>query len=231
MKQKSKASVLAVSLIILGMILLIAISVSTVSVQERKASMSSSSSSQAYQVAETGIEKVMYEVVKGGHSTVNQISPGSCNAATGLIETNGYKVELRDSAETKIACNTSAAISLVENIKSTGTAGQNSRAIEAAVAAASTCGSIPVEIDSSDKGPATFVAAATACRSLGNCWHLPSFEELSIFSGISSATGNMLWTSGQGLRDDGSIRATINISGGNWADAGYTGSQSYRCVR
>lgn len=134
MKQKSKASVLVVSLIILGVILLIAISISSVSVQERKASMSSSHSSQAYQVAESGVEDVLERIKdNSGDANLNNIdNDGTCNGT--FNSPNGYKVELKDSNGAILPCN--SPVSAVQLVKSTGTAGQDKRAIEAAVAQA-----------------------------------------------------------------------------------------------
>jgi len=134
MKNK-KASVLVVSLIILGVILLIAVSISAVSVQQRKASISSSSSNRAYQVAESGVEDVLQRIKNNPGGLVSAIdNDGNCNGTIDLIAAKGYKVELR-SAGAIVGCG--AQISTIDSVKSTGTAGQDSRAIEAAVAQAS----------------------------------------------------------------------------------------------
>ena len=121
---------MAVSLIILSIILLISISLSVVSVEERKASISSNRSGQAYQNAESGREKVLNDILKGAYATTNQL-PG-CNEM-GFIVGNNYTVELKDNTGTKVACNAGASIALVKKIKSTGMAGQDSRAIESVV--------------------------------------------------------------------------------------------------
>ena len=135
-----KASVLATSLIILGMILAIAIGISTVSIQERKSSSGSNRSGMAYQNADTGIEQVMNQIIKRLVPTddvgkiVLNILETSCNS-DGLIEVTGkFKVELKDSSEMRVRCDSGALVSSIASIKSTGTSGQENRAIEVALA-------------------------------------------------------------------------------------------------
>ena len=144
MKNKNpKASTLMTALIVLGMILAIAIGVSTVSVQERRSSIGSNQSITAYQNADTGVERVLNELIKVRPSgNVNQISISgtSCNSSTGLIEDSAgkFRVELQDSSDPpiQILCDAGTSISSVSSIKSIGISPQESRSIEVALAQA-----------------------------------------------------------------------------------------------
>lgn len=134
-KTKLKASALVVSVVIMGIMLITALSVSLVSIRDRKASMSGSKSGQAFQNAQSGVEIVMNEILKGGYDKVNELN--GCDSGDGLIKgANGYAVELKDEDGNKIVCNDgSKNISEIVSIKSVGTGSNNQRAIEAAVAA------------------------------------------------------------------------------------------------
>jgi len=132
------ASILVVTMMIMGIILVSALSISLVSIQERKASMGANKSNQAYQIADTGIETVMDDIINGDNDQVSDLA--GCRPADGLIhnDATGYTVELKDADENKIACNSATDIAEVVHIKSVGTAsGQAQRSIEAAVAAGS----------------------------------------------------------------------------------------------
>ncbi|MDP1620560.1 MAG: FISUMP domain-containing protein [Candidatus Moranbacteria bacterium] len=126
------ASILVVTMMIMGIILVSALSISLVSIQERKASMGANKSNQAYQIADTGIEMVMDDIVRGNKGQVSDLT--GCQS-DGLIHGTDYTVELKDADENKIACNSATDIAEVVHIKSVGTAsGQAQRSIEAAVA-------------------------------------------------------------------------------------------------
>ena len=162
-----KASVLVVTMMIMGIILISALSISLVSIQERKASISSNKSSQAYQIADSGIEAVMDKLVSAnGSDKVSTLYTAAgvvrCDVVSGLIQNTatGYSVELKDASEAKIACDDNAkTISEVAHIKSVGTAsGQAQRSIEAAVAAG-------------DSRKICFVVtAASSFTSVSNSW-------------------------------------------------------------
>jgi len=132
----NRGSILAVSLIILGLMLVSALSFALVSIQERKASTGANKSNQALQTANTGVEKVMQDILKSGHTKVSELL--NCNSTTGLIENGGYAVELKKSDNTKIICNDlNANIADIASVKSIGTIGGNQRAVEVAVAGTS----------------------------------------------------------------------------------------------
>jgi hypothetical protein len=63
-KKNKKASVLIVSLLILGAVITIALSLALVAVRERKTAMSSSRSQVAYQMADQGVEMLMNALLK-----------------------------------------------------------------------------------------------------------------------------------------------------------------------
>jgi len=129
----SRGSILAVSLIILGLMLVSALSFALVSIQERKASMGENKSNQAFQTASTGVEIVLQSIrnnIGGKLSDVD--SDGICDGK--ISSPSGYTVQLQDDAGNPVTnCNTS--ISAVKKVKSVGTIGGNQRAIEVAVAA------------------------------------------------------------------------------------------------
>ncbi|MDP1884791.1 MAG: hypothetical protein Q8L10_05540 [Candidatus Moranbacteria bacterium] len=144
--KKFKASILVVTMMIMGIILVSALSISLVSIQERKASMGANKSNQAYQIADTGIEMVMDDIINGDNDRVSDLT--GCRPADGLIhnDATGYTVELKDADENKIACNTNTDLSEVIHIKSVGTAsGQAQRSIEAAVAAGGGCDWVDID--------------------------------------------------------------------------------------
>jgi len=132
--KKQKASILVVTMMILGIVLVTALSISVVSIQERKASMGSNKSNQAYQVADTGIEKVM-QLIKDNSfdDTIKNIdTDGTCDGI--FNSTVGYTVQLKDTADENITT-CAVSVSAIASIKSIGTNSGQQRAIEAAVAA------------------------------------------------------------------------------------------------
>ncbi|PJA86973.1 MAG: hypothetical protein CO141_01885 [Candidatus Moranbacteria bacterium CG_4_9_14_3_um_filter_42_9] len=144
-RKNFKASALAVTLIILGIIIASALSVSFVALKERRGSIGASKSSSAYQMAETGIEQALYEVLKKTPAP-DLISDLDlfiyCKKDQALpiygyifVDTNpmgSYKLELKDENGDMINCDSGSAlpISTVRKIKSTGIVGQNSRAVQ-----------------------------------------------------------------------------------------------------
>jgi len=127
----NRGSILAVSLIILGLMLVSALSFALVSIQERKASTGENKSSQAFQTASTGVEIVLQSIRDHIGGKLSDIDDGICDGK--ISSPNGYTVQLQDDAGNPVTgCNTS--ISAVKKVKSIGTAGGNQRAVEVAVA-------------------------------------------------------------------------------------------------
>jgi hypothetical protein len=135
-----KASILVMSLLIMFAIVVIALSVTLVSVRERNISIGSGKSSQAFQTAQTGVEKTMQAMKDLGSSKhasdiAAELGVGaSCNG--GLLIQDGYTIELKKSDGTQILCNSATDISEIASIKSVGKVQTEQRAIEAAVAQA-----------------------------------------------------------------------------------------------
>lgn len=139
--KKNKASVLAVSLIILGIVLVSALTFSLATLEQRKASIGSSHSDQAYQNAESGVEEAMSVILEFPSSSVGSLGyscSGSGSIATYTSSANHYIIQLKksDSSGESYITDCSTKASEVADIKSVGMdiASQNTRAIEAAVA-------------------------------------------------------------------------------------------------
>jgi len=141
--KKYGASVLAVTMIIMGIILVTALSVSLVSVKERKASIGGGRSGVAFQNAQTGVEKAMNVIVYNQDVALSALGGSGLNCSDGSgIATlkdpsdSSFTIQLKKVDDSLI---TSCAdlVSLATTIKSIGQdkGTQNSRAIEAAVAA------------------------------------------------------------------------------------------------
>ena len=129
--QKKQASALAVAMICLGLFLIIALSVSLVSLSEKKAATGANKSSLAFQVANSGAEKVLQLIKINSGKTVGDID----NNCDGIIDDGaGYEVEIRDK-DSNVINDCSKNISEIASIKSTGTSGQNQRAISVVAAA------------------------------------------------------------------------------------------------
>ncbi|MFA5962310.1 MAG: hypothetical protein WC848_06525 [Parcubacteria group bacterium] len=143
--KKFKASILVVTMMILGIMLVTALSVSLVSIKDRQASMGESKSTQAFQNAQSGVELVMRQITEGGHSTVGDICGTAAFMDTAGV---GYDIVLKKEDDSDLSCTTDALspISEIASIKSIGTGSGDQRAIEAAVAATSlTWTNLPLE--------------------------------------------------------------------------------------
>ncbi|HLN19224.1 MAG TPA: hypothetical protein VK255_03600 [Patescibacteria group bacterium] len=129
--KKHKASILAVTLIILSIILTTALAISLAAIKQKSASLGSSKSSLAFQNANKGVEDVLNDIMLKSAQKVNQL----VNCTGGKIVSAGYAVTLKKD-DTEISClDGSINMSEITSIKSVGTGdNQEQRAIEAAVA-------------------------------------------------------------------------------------------------
>jgi hypothetical protein len=140
MQKNHKASVLAVTLITLSIVLITALAVSLAAIKQRNASLGSGKSNTAFQNADTGVEKVMNDIKNNSGRTVGQL-PNYSNGK--IVSPDGiYTIELKKEDGTLINA-PSTRVEEVATIRSVGTgAGQDQRAIEAAVAAAGNATSV-----------------------------------------------------------------------------------------
>lgn len=130
--KKHKASILAMTVIILSIILTTALAVSLAAIKQKNASLGSGKSNLAFQNADKGVEEVMNDIMTRPMETVDKLS----NCSGGKIVGTGYVVTLKKN-DIEISCSDSTTyMADLTSIKSTGTgANQEQRAIEAAVAA------------------------------------------------------------------------------------------------
>ena len=131
-KKKFKASVLIITMIILGIMLVSSLSISLVSTRERKVAIGDFQSGQAFQNAQSGVELVVQDI-KSGKTFASQLS--NCNSGTKLIEDTAisYTVELQDMQGVRIDCNSASAIANIAYLKSIGSFRDTQRSIRATV--------------------------------------------------------------------------------------------------
>lgn len=135
-KKRFRASILAITMIILGLVLMSALTVSLVVIKQKKASLGAGNSNTAFQTADTGVEKVMQDILSKASGKVNTLS----NCVSGIITGPSYTVQLKKADGTVVPCtDTATNVSDIASIKSVGTGKGEQRAIEAAVAAANGC--------------------------------------------------------------------------------------------
>lgn len=129
--KKLQGSVLIVSMMVLSIILIITMSLTLVSIREEKNATGEAGSSNAFQTADSGIEITLLDILKGGHSKVNQLT--NCQSSDGTIKNGNYVVQLLDASGNIILCNSNTSIVSVAELKSTGNVSGQSRAIVAVV--------------------------------------------------------------------------------------------------
>ncbi|MFA7319756.1 MAG: LamG-like jellyroll fold domain-containing protein [Parcubacteria group bacterium] len=133
-KFKNQGSALIVSILILMLIVTITLTVTLVSIQNQTASNGEYRSSQSFQVADTGIEDLMYKLTKAGYAEVNQLPDcQSSGPLMGWIKSGNYAIRLQGPSGTAISCNGSDPTSSVVSIKSVSSLSNQSRAVEADV--------------------------------------------------------------------------------------------------
>lgn len=131
--KKIKGSVLVFTLIILSLTLMTALAIAAVTVTERRTSGDTAASSQSFQVADSGIEKVLNEIYRNNKGTLADLS----GCIGGKITTNigsdkTYELTFKDDTGADITDCTSPAT--IGSVKSVGFYKGTTRAIETAVA-------------------------------------------------------------------------------------------------
>ncbi len=137
-----KGSVLVFSLLILSIMLVTSLTILSSAVLDRKASLSTGSSTRSFQVADSGVEEVLYQIYKETRATPNAIASaitgGSCLNGVISFPVAGGDAEVtlyQDETTVFTDCTDANWRDSVVKIKSEGTAGPTTRAVEVAVAA------------------------------------------------------------------------------------------------
>jgi len=133
-----QGSILAFSLIIMFILMIIAIGVATVSVQERKMSSDTGKSTLAFQVADSGMEVALENIIGNSYITVDQITNPSlgnmsCDDSSGLAIITGsmpsgnYELTFENTSGLISECDNEDNITI---IKSSGSYAGTKRAVE-----------------------------------------------------------------------------------------------------
>lgn len=168
-----KGSVLVFSLIILSIMLVTSLTLLASSALNQKAALSTGSSTRSLQVADAGIEQVLYQIYRKRHATVGDLAAelgADCSGGEVADEDAGWSVRMYDlDGFAMDDCGATDWRERVAAIKSEGTAQGTIRAVEVAVAAEGTAGitggcavdggSMTIQSDSS---------WGNGCRSEGN---------------------------------------------------------------
>ncbi|NTW75364.1 MAG: hypothetical protein HGB34_00445 [Candidatus Moranbacteria bacterium] len=136
-----KGSVLVFSLIILSLMLVTSLTLLSSATLDRKASLSTGNSTRSFQVADSGIEQVLYQIYRQDHDTVADLADAISDAngcENGIISSDaGWQVAFYEgeNGDTRITdCDDTDWRNRVTKIKSQGGAGSTTRAVEVAVA-------------------------------------------------------------------------------------------------
>ena len=146
-KKMSRGSILAYSLILLGIVLVASIGMMSASVVNFKSVSSSEKSTNAFQVADSGSQAILKMMKKTSESTIGNMiindAGGSCSGnndavaqSSGSFLGGSYKVTFQSDNGSTLKCSDSVAD--VASVKSVGTYSNTVRAVQVAVAA-STC--------------------------------------------------------------------------------------------
>ncbi len=140
-----KGSVLVFSLLILSILLVTSLTILSTALLDRKASLSTGSSARSFQVADSGVEEILYQVYKANHTTLadlaDAITGATCSGSTVSFPSAGGEVKVTfyedETTPYSGGCTTGTDWrTRVVKIKSEGMAGSTTRAVEVAVAAA-----------------------------------------------------------------------------------------------
>ncbi len=146
-KKMSRGSILAYSLILLGIVLVASIGMMSASVVNFKSVSSSEKSTNAFQVADSGSQAILKMMKKTSESTIGNMiindAGGSCSGnndavaqSSGSFLGGSYKVTFQNNNGSTLKCSDNVAD--VASVKSVGTYSNTVRAVQVAVAA-STC--------------------------------------------------------------------------------------------
>jgi hypothetical protein len=236
-----KGSILAYTLIVLFIILATAIGIASVSVLERKGASSTDASVQAFQTANSGVEEILAKIKNANSSaTISSVFSGaSCSSGkiTQALNRGTYVASFIDASGAFIACDSTALISTIREVKSVGHFSGNTRAVQVAVAAfndnnGNSCKWLQL---GPEKSAQTIRDAVDTCRSEstgGSDWYLPTAEELACFiyiNGASTSSSALLTRTPVGADDNRWV--TIKLSNGDKSRVDTGSTASFRCVR
>lgn len=137
-----KGSILAYTLILLGIILAASISMMAASVTNLRSVSSNNQSINAFQIADSGSQAVVKGLKEATGSKLGDVPGVTCSGGDAIASKEGflggdYKVIFQDSDGKTLKCTDS--ISDVASVKSVGTYGDTARAVQVAVAAGGAC--------------------------------------------------------------------------------------------
>jgi Tfp pilus assembly protein PilX len=132
LRSRVKGSVLVFSLIILSLMLVTSLALLSSSVSQEKSALATGDSTHSFQIADTGVEQVLYQLYQKNPATLQDIATnlGLPLCVNGAIAntTIGWTVRFLDVNGARLT-SCSAACSLVSSIRSEGTASGTTRAV------------------------------------------------------------------------------------------------------
>ncbi|MDO8240727.1 MAG: fibrobacter succinogenes major paralogous domain-containing protein [Candidatus Moranbacteria bacterium] len=177
-----KASILIVTMMILGIVLTSSLSIAIVSLKERKASLGSNKSNQAYQTADTGIEKLMDAILTNRTVSTKTGNDLGLPCSGGKVTGAGFVVELKkdDPANpgNEIVAVCTDTLDKIVAIKSVGTGSDMQRSIETAVAPG--CGGKLIDVEGNEYGTVQIGS---------QCWMKESLQTTKYPNGTSIVRG------------------------------------------
>ena len=139
LKNFSRGSILAYSLILLGIVLTASIGMMSASVTNLKTVSLSDKSINAFQIADSGSQAVIKELKAAADGDkLSDIDGGSCNNSTKSIDKDlflegRYRVTFFDASDPAVQLGCGADVSDVASVKSVGTYGDTARAVQVVV--------------------------------------------------------------------------------------------------
>lgn len=250
-----KGSVLVFSLLILSIMLVTSLTILSSAVLDRKASLSTVSSARSFQVADSGVEEILYQIYKADHATLSAlagaITGATCSGSSITFPSAGGTsvVSLYQDETTLYAggCSGTDWRDKVVKIKSEGTAGSTTRAVEVAVAAVgglvTSCpagwtmigdsGKLATFcIETDDQPSADFTSASVTCSGINDatygrahiCSHSEWYTACAHGSGLTDMTNNWEWV-------DIATDSASGISEGNGGCGNRTDNNNSNAVR
>lgn len=139
MKSSQNGSVLVFSLVILSLMLVTSLTLLSSVSLDQKASLSTGNSTRSFQVADSGVEQVLYQIYKKSNATIGDLSNSITNTTCTdgfVVSSDGWTVAFYtgDNGDVRIdSCSATDWRTLVTKIKSQGTLSGTTRAVEVSV--------------------------------------------------------------------------------------------------